>query len=244
MIGETMQDQIQIFADKNKISRMELKNQIWKKFQQMLSDNDTSNMDVLMSLGLIDAETFGEKLVEMFANLCSVPNCPKKNVKKESRIHVSIMEESRNPSQTFHINQAVKLFKYMDKRNIALPFEHANYIKKRQRVFLHHGYLDFFKHSLTMVTPRDIDVQKVYKSYWEKEWDDGIRLVHSMTGIRPDEVAIEELRHIDEDLSGNSLAVKIKNRLQDTFRSATKKDVNPEQQMNVVCTEVVKFLYA
>ncbi|MBF0379899.1 MAG: hypothetical protein HQL69_02720 [Magnetococcales bacterium] len=239
-----MQDQIQIFADKNKISRTELKSQIWKKFQQMLTDNDTSNMDVLLSLGLIDAETFGEKLVEMFANLCSIPNCPKKNVPEESRVHVPIMEESRNPSQAFHIGQAVLLVKYMNRRNIALSYKHTNYIKKRQRVFLNHGCLDFFKHSLTMVTPSNDDIQKVYKSYFRKNWDDGIRLVHSMTGIEPDEVAIEDLSSADDEMNSSSLSLKIKNRLQDTFRNSTNTVINPEQQMNVVCTEVVKFLYA
>ncbi|MBF0357356.1 MAG: hypothetical protein HQL70_02040 [Magnetococcales bacterium] len=239
-----MQDQIQLFANKNKISRDELKNQIWKKFQQLLSDNDTANMDAIVSLGLIDSVTLGEKLVEMFSNLCSRPNCPKNSVPAESRIHFVVTEEQRNPSQSHHIHQAMLLFKYMKKRQLELSVEHLDFLKKRQEAFLENGCLDFFKDSMLIFSPTDSVVQKIYRSYWERNWDDGIRLVHSMTGIKPNELAIGELSSIEDEMKGNSLSAKIKHRLQETFRTSKKKGINPDQQMNVVCNEVVKFLYA
>ncbi|MBF0379734.1 MAG: hypothetical protein HQL69_01875 [Magnetococcales bacterium] len=240
-----MRDKILKYAKKNKLTKSELNEQIWKKFQQLLMANDTKNMDALLSMDLLDGDIFGKKLVELIENLCISANCPKKNIPEELRVHKVVKEEKRNPSQNYNKKQAENLVHYMKTRNIPLYKSYRKYFEKRQQTYLEHGCLDFFKSSMKIIPPSSSLVQKSYNRYKEQQWDDGIRLVHSLTGIKPDEMALEELSDVgSSQQANNSLSDNINKKLKAYFIESEKKDVSPDKQVDVVCHEVIQYLYS
>ncbi len=236
----TVLEKVIDFANSQNVSKEEVLRRIQAKLWKLVYEKDFSGIDTMVAHCIVSREYIGDEMIHILSRVCANENCPKRDIEGYKRVSEFVGAEKRNPAQKYWILLLVNLGQYLKSRTFTLSQEQQKRVRALQEAHLCHGCLDLFKVSMGFLIPDESLVTLAYRFYSACNWNEGINIVHGLTGISPYEIVPKERLQFDGKVQKGSLTHGINRALIDAF--GPESEAEDSAEVTVICKEIFDYI--